>query len=634
MRAPGAGGSATGILSPLLIWDGEPSGCPDGARVLLWQGAAAAPGRPGIIQYLECHADAVRARYLAWTHELGELQILGRKLRDRFRTGDDASLWMQSLFFEQSTWKQVSLQAMLKLIALEQLLDAERPVSVELDSADGALSATVMRLCRSRGISFRSRRLRAKRTAGLRAFLRQLPKPLLAVVALVHFARIGRALGVCRIREGQGTARAPRVLICGPLFNFSLDPDTSDAFKSMFWGSLPAALAENGYRVAWLHYFYAHDKVPDVRAGRKAIARINGAPHGNGAHGFVEAYAGTLIMAKVAWRWLRIAAESLVVGAALSFASMRHGPAIYWPLISDDWARAFRGWNCVENLFYAECFRRALAMLPRQDECIFLMENQGWERALVRAWRAHDHGRITAVPHSTIRYWDLRYHCDPRRYGQDYRHCMPRADVVALNGAAARREYLSTCARREALADCEALRYLHLQPSAVPAAPRAARRTRTILIVGDYTMPRTEAMLRLIEGVHRQSAAPLEVWLKLHPSCSQTPQFSFQLSVVTAPVAQLAPLADLVFASNTTSAAVDAYVSGAHVVVHDDGSGPNFSPLRNVPGVRFIATAEQLLTTLDELPEDTQARSAAQVFFTIDRALPRWRRYFERECPV
>jgi surface carbohydrate biosynthesis protein (TIGR04326 family) len=632
MAVPGAARSAAEVQSPLRILDGDPSGCPDDAETLLWQAGAAGAGRRTIIEYLETHADTVRHRYLAWTHDLGEVQVLGRKLRNRFHAVDGASLWVQSLFFEQSAWKQASMQNMLKLIALELLLDTEQPSSVEFVSADRALSATVMRLCRRRGIPFQSRRLRASRSPNLRTFLHQLPRPLLALAALIRFARVGCALRVCRIRQAQGTPKGPRVLICGPLFNFSLNLGGGEAFNSMFWGGLPAALAENGYQVAWLHYFYAHDKVPDVHAGREAITRINGAAHDNGAHAFVEAYSGSLTIVKVAWRWLRIAAESLVVGAALSFG--KDEPAIYWPLISDDWARAFRGWNCIENLFYGECFRLALGALPHQDECIFLMENQGWERALVRGWRAYRHGRITAVPHSTIRYWDLRYHCDARRYAEDYRRYLPLVDVVALNGAAAHREYLSSCATREDLVDCEALRYLHLQPNGTPApAPRPPRQTRTILIVGDYTRPRTEAMLRLMERAHRGSSVPLEVWLKLHPSCSLTNQFSFNFSLVTAPVAQLAPRADLVFASNTTSAAVDAYVTGARVVVHDDGCGPNFSPLRDVPGVRFISTPEQLLVTLEEpSPDDSLARVAAEKFFNIDSALPRWRRYFAREC--
>ena len=632
-----AGNAAAEGGTLLAIWDGDRTDHADGAHVLLWRGGAAGAGRRTIIEYLEAHADEVRRRYLAWAHDLGELRVMGRRLRERFIVSDGASLWAQSLFVEQSAWKQPSQQEVLKLLALELLLGAERPGRVEFSSANRALSATVMRLCERHGASFLWKPLRGKRRINLGALLRQLPRPLLAVVALVRYAAVGNELRARCTREAQSIMPAPRVLICGPLFNYTLDSGNGKRFHSLFWGGLPRALIENGYHVAWLHYFYPHDQVPNVRAGREILAQINDAAPGNGMHTFVEGYSSAVTIARVTWRWLRITIESLLVGAILASRFKRAIAAIYWPVISDDWARAFRGWSCVENLFYGECFQRALAQLPRQDECIFLMENQGWERALLRAWRKYHHGRITGVPHSTIRYWDLRYHCDARRYAEAYRQCLPSADVVALNGAAARREYLATCAIREPVVDCEALRYLHLQPAARQMLPRGDRRTSAILILGDYTMPRTEAMLRLMEeAAHKKSNTSMEVWLKLHPSCSPTyrPQLSLHCNVVTAPVAQLALRADLVFASNTTSAAVDAYVSGGYVVVHDDGCGPNFSPLRGVPGVRFVGTSDELLATLAEIPLDrSQARLEAQGFFTIDSGLPRWRRYFERACP-
>jgi hypothetical protein len=68
-------------------------------------------------------------------------------------------------------------------------------------------------------------------------------------------------------------------------------------------------------------------------------------------------------------------------------------------------------------------------------------------------------------------------------------------------------------------------------------------------------------------------------------------------------------------------------------VVHADGCSPNFSPLRNVHGVRFIGTSDQLLATLEEIPAGNfEPRSESQKFFTIDSELPRWRRYFESVC--
>ena len=48
--------------------------------------------------------------------------------------------------------------------------------------------------------------------------------------------------------------------------------------------------------------------------------------------------------------------------------------------------------------------------LPRQKLGVYVQENQPWEVALLHFWRQFGHGQIIGVPHSTIRFWDLRYH--------------------------------------------------------------------------------------------------------------------------------------------------------------------------------------------------------------------------------
>jgi surface carbohydrate biosynthesis protein (TIGR04326 family) len=247
---------------------------------------------------------------------------------------------------------------------------------------------------------------------------------------------------------------------------------------------------------------------------------------------------------------------------------------------------------------------------------------------LCHAWRRRGHGRLAGSIHSTIRYWDLRYHCDPRRYGGDAQR-IPLPGLVVVNGPAASRAYLSTCDHREGIVEAEALRYLHLGGPR-ESVPAAARSRLSILVLGDYLLEGTEAVLRLVEAACAESGAPADVRLKPHPACPVDPQRfpRFRFTVVTSDAAVLAREAHLVVSGNLTSAAVDAYVAGASVLVHDDGRGLNYSPLRGEPGVKFIRSAAELRVQMDAAraaPANTAGRSD---FFHTDRGLPRWRRHF------
>ncbi|MGC2031759.1 MAG: TIGR04326 family surface carbohydrate biosynthesis protein [Steroidobacteraceae bacterium] len=613
----------------MLLWAADAKLAPAHANIVLWQGSARAAGVRSITEYIEIHAQEVRRRYLAWCHEFGETPVLGRRLRERFKLADGTSFWWHSAFVEQSSWKQGSLETMLKLFAFEFLLEAEAPAELTFAGSDRDVNLVLEAMCRRRGIRYAWSRLPRQRVFTLRALVRGLPRLVHGLMALAYFAWIRVALRRPPLPGSISSAR--RVLICGPFANHDANRHDGSNFTSRYWGTLPQLLAEDGYEVHWLHYLYVHDKVPTARQARKMLQRISGSSGRVAAHAFVESYSPACGIANIFVRWLAIAAESLMVGRCLR-RRFEKGFDAYWPLVRDDWAKTFRGFGCVQNLFYDECFDRALKDSRRYDECVYLMENQGWERSLARAWHKYDHGRLTGVAHSTVRFWDLRYHCDPRRYDPGYRDRLPSPDCVALNGRVARDEYLATCAAREPVADCEALRYLHL----VPGSPRDLGELSRggavrILLLGDYTRERTEALLRVAEGVCGRTASPLEIWVKPHPGCPIDPQrhLSSAFKIVTDPVATLVSSSHLVLASNTTSAALEAYVCGGRVLVFDDRSGVNYSPLMRVQGVLFVSDTDDLCRAINALdPGAHEDRRQTDGFFNIEPDLPGWRRYF------
>lgn len=609
----------------LLVWQGPAESAPAHGNVLLWQGVAHTPGQRSLTEYLEEHGTEVRRRYLAWSYEFGETRLLGRALRERLRAPRAGSLWPVSMFVEQSTWRQASLEKIVKLQALELLIALERPGSLRFAGADRDLSCVLDALCRERQIRYSWQRL-APHDGARRRWWQRLPHALQGLGAPVHFLLRGRRLPRVQRSAARG---ARRVLLCAPFINHSATPAGAREFASKYWSALPKLLSREGCEVLWLHLFYPHERIPTADVAARIVARIGNESRASGSHGFVDAYFSVPGMLRVYLQWALVALESLIIGLCLR-ARFAHRPReSYWPLLRSDFASAFRGMECTGALFYLECFDQALAHIAHQDEGIYLMENQGWERSLIRAWRRHGHGRLTAVAHSTLRFWDLRYHCDPRRYESAQRGHIPEADVVAVNGAHARREFLATCASRECLVECEALRYLELPPRApVPRRTRTAVEPLRLLVLGDFLPESTFKLLRLLGEA--LSAGRAEVWVKAHPNCPVDPAQlpGVALRIVNDAVPALASQVDLVLASNTTSAALEAYLGGARVLVYDDRGGVNFSPLRGVPEVRFVHSAPELRAALTELDEARAPETpGATEFFYTDAALPRWRDY-------
>jgi surface carbohydrate biosynthesis protein (TIGR04326 family) len=621
----------------LLLWQGDATKAPVHDNILLWQGIAERAGSRSLTEYLEDHGGEVRRRYLAWSYDLGETRVMGRPLRRRLRALGAGSLWPHAMFAEQSTWKQDSLEKILKVLALDLLLETEVPASLAFAGADRDLSRVLEAICRERQVRYSWLALPARRVSARPDWRRRLPQALLGLTAPIYF--LLRRRGLPAAPQARSRPGARRLLLCGPFINHSADAAAKCEFVSQYWTELPPLLAREGYELLWLHLFYPHPRIPSATVAAQTVARIARDAGASEDHAFVDAYFSVPGLVRLLARWSVVALESVVVGACLRARFALRPRESFWPLLRTDWARAFRGIECAVALYYLECFERALARIAHQDEGLYLMENQGWERALIRAWRRHAHGRLTGVAHSTLRFWDLRYHCDPRRYQPGRRAEIPEPDAVAVNGVQARREFLATCASRERVIDCEALRYLTLARHA-PREPRRrpAGQPLRLLVLGDFLADSTARLLRLVEEALPPAGQPPEIWIKAHPNCpvEAGSLAGLRPRIVHETVASLVPAVDVVLASNTTSAALEAYIGNACVLVYDDRSGVNFSPLRSVREVLFVHHALELRRALQAAGEaQPRAASGAADFFHIDVALPRWRAYLlghDRRC--
>ena len=80
------------------------------------------------------------------------------------------------------------------------------------------------------------------------------------------------------------------------------------------------------------------------------------------------------------------------------------------PYIESDLKESIYGRSSLQNLFLYRLFEETFNIIPDQKKCFFLQENQGWEFGLIQSWSAQNKkNKLFGVPHSTVRFWDLRY---------------------------------------------------------------------------------------------------------------------------------------------------------------------------------------------------------------------------------
>lgn len=248
--------------------------------------------------------------------------------------------------------------------------------------------------------------------------------------------------------------------------------------------------------------------------------------------------------------------------------------------------------------------------------------------ALIYAWRAVGHGRLIGVPHSTVRYWDLRYFFDPRNYQRTGKNDVPLPDKMALNGPAAMAAYRKGGCPADQMVEVEALRYLYLADllpmQNVANAPLTV--SRRVLVLGDYLTATTHRQMQLLTDAAPLLPPDTRYIVKAHLSCpvkaSDYP--SLHLQITSLPLAKLLSECDVAYSSNITSAAVDAYCTGLPVVSMLDSNSFNISPLRGLEGVMYVTNHTELAAALRTARDC--ARVVAEPYFCLDKELPRWRK--------
>jgi surface carbohydrate biosynthesis protein (TIGR04326 family) len=307
-----------------------------------------------------------------------------------------------------------------------------------------------------------------------------------------------------------------------------------------------------------------------------------------------------------------------------------HSKLALWPLFVEDWRQSIFGPTAISNILNYNLFESAIKCLPRQRIGIFLQENQGWEFGFIQAWREGNQGQLIGCPHSSVRFWDLRYFFDRRNYEKSKNNRLPIPDKIALNGNVTEEAYVNGGYPSTDLVQVEALRYLYLQDVGEQKKANTIehRGELRLLVLGEYSPSNTHLQMLLLEKAFKTLPTGIVITIKPHPACPiQLEDYPhLQAKVVMEPIDKLLPECDVAYCSAVTSAAVDAYCIGVPVISVLDPSALNLSPLRGFGNVFFVTSPEELSKALASVPSIILAPKRNKYYFTIDKNLPRWRK--------
>lgn len=618
------------MKASVLIWDSEDL-TPDKRteHTLLWRsyGEGVDSSTFSIPKLVEDSALELRSRYLAWIYELGERQYRDKRIVEHLQLRPNLSYWWMTLLVEKCNFaKSPQIDDAIRLLALEKWLRGRETDCVKLVSANINLATVIKKWCHANGVKFEWRKtdekLEQPKSLGYVAFS-TLPFSLQALIWLLNKVWVIwplRGAGVNAWRDS--TAKATFIT-----YFDNLVPQAALAgrFESRYWAHLPKRLKQNSIKTRWLHLWAKDSVAPTAKRARQLIEQFNQNESVAQVHVTLESF----ISLKLIWGTLKNWSMILRLGKFLE-KTLEQGDAgvkfDLWPFVRGDWRNSFYGPAAARNLLMLNLFDAALGNIPTQRVGTYLQENIGWEFGLIAAWRKLGHGRLIGTVHSLIRFWDLRYHFDPRSYVRKDKLGLPWPDFVAVNGRVAKAQLRESGCVSEQLADVEALRYFHLLNNDNRKLHTVCNERRRLLVIGDYVEKNTAAQMSLLERCVATTKISIDIIVKPHPNCpiklEDYPRIDF--IVTNEHLGTLLDHCDVAYTSSVTSGGVDAYCVGVPVISVLDQKSLNLSPLRGLPHVDFITTAEELGHAISAAAVRGSVANQKVDYFNLDPSLTMW----------
>ena len=587
----------------------------------LWNGYRDVGNCRSLLKIIEEDSDSLRKQFKILIAEaLGD--FANKEINKRNQKLLSLLLWSSGLV-EQGTLKSSAWLDSLRLLAFQQELLKSDCQTLIYRGSSRLVNESLKTISNDKSISYHWEKTNLnKNTLSLPKHLwRKIP---LVIRGFIYFCSyLLKRWPLRKLAEPKWFTEKNSVFFFSYFIHLDPKSGAKGEFYSRQWEQLPKKLQGQGYRLNWLHLFLTSPVIPDVQVGRSWIANFESDPVQQGHHALWDRYLDWVIVARVVQDWCLSICFYITAGKYL-YQHLPEDKGWIWPILRIDWKDTWIGPVAVQNLLWIHLFDKALESLPRQRLGLYLQENQGWERIFLYFWRKHKHSKIIGVPHSIIRYWDLRY------FDTELAQAipdLPQPDIIAVNGPHAWHMLETYGFSMEHCKAAEALRYQYLQRLDLPTREDYNLDKLKILVIGDYIDSTTNRMLNSLQEIICKLENVGRLWIKLHPAKSidlkNYPQLAAELK--TDQIFELLSEVDVVIGSVVTAATLEIYCSDIPLISYLDPCDFNSSSLRTHPVARFATTSEEIQSLLqDEEWLSTPSGAKPSDFFWLDEELPRW----------
>lgn len=599
--------------SSVIIWirDSPP---PVDQPVILWNSYGFAHQHPETISlplFIEENADLVRARLMSFLDQIAKKSLgpHGNAITE-FAPSFGPSLWWMALsVFERLGDTTIPLGA--KCVAVELLLDDRPRQSIVIESDDRHLRDLLYScIVGDEKLLTKARRL-------LKNGVAHQFRALIALLNYVYCTTFQPSAMASDLRS-----RDRQLVFIDYLKNAYMDGGGGSIHSSSFWGVVPS-LSDNH---SFCHVFPTRLTRPKVRQSLIQLQHLTDN----------EQCQHVLFVNPLTLKDLALILSQYLKNLRCFSSRTRELRKILvgksglslWSLLDEKWADSIIGSTAISHLVTMRVADSFASKLGEGSRVYYLMENQGWEFAMVHSVSHKTNATAIGVPHSTIRFWDVRYaNSSEQEAGIDRSLLMPTPSRVLVNSMQARQALLTVGTSESSVKVVEAARYTYLQ-----ALTDVGTNTNgCVLILGDFLERANDYLLSIVKDALALTGHEVDVVLKPHPNCAFTSRQLGDLAknVRADSLSLLFPKTRLVVTTAGSSTAAEAVAVGLPVVLVPDPSTLDYSPTLPAQTLARARNATELAFHIQA--HFNSPRHSHNPIFILDPEFTRWRAEFSTQ---
>ena len=297
----------------------------------------------------------------------------------------------------------------------------------------------------------------------------------------------------------------------------------------------------------------------------------------------------------------------------LIFTKLKDYELSLFHILSKDYDLSFNGSIFIENLIWIEVFENYLSKTSKKKIGIFLMENQGWEKAMITSWKNYNHGKIIGYTPTSINYWHLyNFDLSKKKYASPSKILVSSSEGYKLLKNQYKKKNIE-------LLKVESLWFnylLNIKNKII------SRKKGIVLIIGDYNSKNNYKIFKIVSNSNLNKSN--KIFFKPHPHDLNYYNIK-NITLTNKNNEYFFEKTSLIISPGSTAGILEYLFFGKKVFVYDDPFGFDLSPIKHLNYQFKFKSVKDFNKLLDINFKKTKIINTFKKYYFLDNELKRWK---------